>query len=173
MQLRNPISLHDELIEFFWCHASRPLRHILSQDWVAVKTCSRATYSNQSEPFAILTPRSWSNNPRFTQTKGIVTVWQMHEGTTRLRTEDIWLNPNKGENPMKESYWPSWVLEAYRPCSLHSLGLSDRAPTSAPSKKSRSGIPWMGWNCPSRGQFTWSVFLFFFCSFFSQLDFFP
>jgi hypothetical protein len=31
---------------------------------------------------------------------------------------------------------------------LDSDGLSDPAPTSAPSKNSRSGISWMGWNCP-------------------------
>jgi hypothetical protein len=29
-----------------------------------------------------------------------------------------------------------------------SSGLSDPAPTSTPSKNSRSGISWMGWNCP-------------------------
>ncbi len=34
----------------------------------------------------------------------------------------------------------------------HSHGLSDPALTSAPSKKSHSGISWMGWNCPPRGQ---------------------
>jgi hypothetical protein len=54
-------------------------------------------------------------------------------------------------------------------------GLSDPAPISAPSKKSRSGISWMGWNCP-RGQLTWSwsVYIYiFFSAFFSQLDFFP
>jgi hypothetical protein len=46
-------------------------------------------------------------------------------------------------------------------------------PPSAPSKNSRSGISWMGWNCLSpRGQFTWSVYLFFFCSFFSLAQFF-
>jgi hypothetical protein len=28
------------------------------------------------------------------------------------------------------------------------VGLSEPAPTSAPSKNSRSGISWMGWNCP-------------------------
>jgi hypothetical protein len=31
---------------------------------------------------------------------------------------------------------------------------------SAPSKKSRSGISWMGWNCPPRGHFTWSLDFF-------------
>jgi hypothetical protein len=46
-------------------------------------------------------------------------------------------------------------------------------PPSAPSKNSRSGISWMGWNCLfPRGQFTWSVYLFFFCSFFSLAQFF-
>ncbi len=44
--------------------------------------------------------------------------------------------------------------------------MSDLAPTSAPSKKSRSGISWMGWNCSpgvsSLGQFKFfSVGLFF------------
>ncbi len=31
--------------------------------------------------------------------------------------------------------------------------MSEPAPTSAPSKKSSSGISWMGWNCPPRGQY--------------------
>ncbi len=35
---------------------------------------------------------------------------------------------------------------------VHSHGLSEPAPTSAPSQKSHSGISWVGWNCPPRGQ---------------------
>jgi hypothetical protein len=58
------------------------------------------------------------------------------------------------------NFRPFWML-MYVFC-----GLSDPAPTSAPSKKSRSAISWMGWNCPPRGQFTWSVICFFFWAFF-------
>jgi hypothetical protein len=165
MQLRNPISLHDELIKFFWCLASRPLRDTfflkIESPWrraAGLLTLTRAS------PFAILTPRSWSNNPRLTQT---------HEGTTRLRTEDIWLNPNKGENLMKESYWASWVLEAKRPVQLTQLGLEWPSTHQCTIQKIPFWDSMDGMKLSPRGQFTWSVFLFFFCSFFSQLDFFP
>jgi len=51
-------------------------------------------------------------------------------------------------------------------------GLSDAAPTSAPSKKSRSGISWMGWNCPPGvsllvSSFYFSLGLFLLMLFFS------
>jgi hypothetical protein len=53
------------------------------------------------------------------------------------------------------------------------LGLSEPAPTGAPSKK----IPFWdfmdGMKLSPKGQFTWSVDISFFCSFFSQLDFSP
>jgi hypothetical protein len=58
-------------------------------------------------------------------------------------------------------FWDKWKFVK--------LGLSEPAPTSAPSKKSRSGISWMGWSCPPvplRGQFFWSAVFFFSWDFF-------
>jgi hypothetical protein len=41
------------------------------------------------------------------------------------------------------------------------FGLSDPAPTGAPSKKSCSGISWMGWNCPPVDSLLGQYFIFF------------
>jgi len=63
---QEPNFLHDELIKFFWCHASRPSRDTsflkIELPWrraAGLLTLTRAS------PFAILTDRSWSNNPLF------------------------------------------------------------------------------------------------------------
>jgi hypothetical protein len=156
MQLRNPISLHDELIKFFWCHASRPLRDTsflkIELPWrraAGLLTVTRAS------PFAILTYRSWSNNPRFTQTKGIVTVWQKHEWTTRIKWElrifgstltkakTLWKNPI--------NHLEYWKLRDQ--CSLHSLCLvtaTDLKPSNGEhgidvsAKRKRSGATKVG-----------------------------
>jgi hypothetical protein len=55
---------------------------------------------------------------------------------------------------------------------LDSDGLSDPAPTSATSKNSRSGISWMGWNCPLGVSLFGQCVYIFFWAFFSQIDFF-
>ncbi len=47
-----------------------------------------------------------------------------------------------------KNWWISWYNQQRY---LISSGLSDPAPKSTPSKKSRSGISWMGWNCPQGG----------------------
>jgi hypothetical protein len=156
MQLRNPISLHDELIKFFSCHAYRPLRDTsffkIELPWrraAGLRTVTRAS------PFAILTDRSWSNNPRFTQTKGIVTVWQKHEGTTGIKWElrifgstltkakTLWKNPI---NHLE--YW-----KHRDQCSLHSLCLvtatglkrcNGEHGTDVSAKRKRSGATKVG-----------------------------
>jgi len=89
-------------------------RHILSQDWVAVKTCSRATFSNQREPICNTYPQILKQQSSvYADERNCHSFAEARRNNTnKMRTEDIWLNPNKGENPMKESYWPSWVLEA-------------------------------------------------------------
>ncbi len=61
-----------------------------------------------------------------------------------------------GQNLGPVRFWDKWKFVK--------LGVSEPARTSAPSKKSRSGISWMGWSCPPvpcRGQFIWSVVYFF------------
>jgi hypothetical protein len=63
-------------------------------------------------------------------------------------------NVSTNENPgIDRSFMRSGGVSQF--CSNYCLqssmllvGLSDPAPTSAPSKKSRSGITWMGWTCP-------------------------
>jgi hypothetical protein len=61
-----------------------------------------------------------------------------------------------------------------RQLTMGTMGLSDQAPTSAPSKKSRSGISWMGWTCPPGVSLFGQKFFFFFLAFFflSNLFFF-
>ncbi len=50
--------------------------------------------------------------------------------------------------------------------TLIMVGLSDPAPTSAPSTKSRSGISWMGWNCPPGVSLLGQYFFFLLVLFF-------
>jgi hypothetical protein len=53
------------------------------------------------------------------------------------------------------------------------VGLSDPAPTSAPSQKSSSGISWMGWNCPPGVSLLGQYFFFSSAPFFPSWIFFP
>jgi hypothetical protein len=59
-----------------------------------------------------------------------------------------------------------WVAANWMGQKLPQIGLSDPAPTSAPSKKSHSGISWMGWNCPPGvslpGQYVFFLLVLFF-----------
>jgi hypothetical protein len=59
-----------------------------------------------------------------------------------------------------------------RQLTMGTMGLSDEAPTSAPSKKSRSGISWMGWTCPPGVSLFGQKFIFFLLAFFFLSDLF-
>lgn len=70
------------------------------------------------------------------------------------------------------SFWVVLISTLFTPFlkrQQHFLGLSDPAPTSAPSEKSRSGISWMVWNYLLLGQhhFICLLNLFFFLFFYS------
>lgn len=83
---------------------------------------------NQSDPVCNTYPQILKQQTSVPQMNEIVNslAEARRNNTNKMRTEDIWLgdvqrwgktlelllNPNKGENSMKESYWPSWVLEA-------------------------------------------------------------
>jgi hypothetical protein len=64
-----------------------------------------------------------------------------------------------------------WVAANWMGQKLPQIGLSDPAPTSAPSKKSHSRISWMGWNCSPGVSLPGQYFFFFFWSFFFQPNF--
>jgi hypothetical protein len=71
------------------------------------------------------------------------------------------------------SFWMVLISTLFTPFlkrQQHFLGLSNSAPTSAPSEKSSSGISWMGWNILRLGQhhffFLLGLFFLFYNFFF-------
>lgn len=123
-----------------------------------------------------------------------------HHWCTRLWSVTITFFPSVHVCPSCDACWPMlgdrsfWVVlistlfTPFLKRQQHFLGFSDPAPTSAPSKNSRSGISWMRWKHFYFGQhhfnfFSWTFFFscfffphltifFFFPAFFSLLHFF-
>ncbi len=110
-----------------------------------------------------------------------------HHWCTRLWSVTITFFPSVHVCPSCDACWPMlgdrsfWVVlistlfTPFLKRQQHFLGFSDPAPTSAPSKNSRSGISWMRWKHFYFGQhhfnfFSWTFF--FSCFFFPILQFF-